>query len=212
MTRYGLAIDLDRCTACQACVIACKMENNVPVSTPETFRNRKMTLRSRVVPLVREGEYPNVKVSIFPVLCNQCDNPPCVAACPTGASYRREDGIVLIDWDKCIGCRYCMAVCPYGARSYIEQAESTKEYHNPDLAAYYKASTPPKGKVDKCTFCAHLVDKGQLPACVRACPAEARVFGDLADPGSPISQLIANRRSTVLRPEFQTKPMVYYLL
>ena len=211
MTRYALAIDLDRCTACQACVVACKMENNVPVSTPETFRNRKMTLRSRVVPLTREGQYPNASVGIYPVLCNQCDNPACVAACPTAATYKRQDGIVLIDWDKCIGCKYCMAACPYNARSYVEEEQPAREYQNPDLAAFYKASAPPKGKVDKCTFCAHLVDKGQQPACVTACPAEARVFGDLNDPQSAVSQLLASRRNTVMRPEFKTKPMVHYL-
>lgn len=210
MPRYSLVIDLDRCTACQACVIACKMENNVPVSTPETFRNRRMTLRTRVVPLTNGGKYPEPDVGIYPVTCNQCDNPPCVAACPVGATYRRNDGIVLVDWEKCIGCKYCMAACPYSMRSYIEE-EQPREYSNPDLAAYYRASMPPKGKVDKCTFCAHLVAKGEQPACVTACPAEARIFGDLSDPKSSVSQLLANRESLVLRPEFDTKPMVYYL-
>lgn len=211
MPRYGLVIDLDRCLACQACVIACKIENNVPDSTPETFRSKKMTLRTRVVPLsvARGGQYPNV-VDIYPVLCNQCDNPPCVAACPTGASYKRADGIVLIDWGKCIGCRYCMAACPYSMRNFIE-ADDPKAYHNPDIAGYYKSLMPPKGKVDKCTFCAHLVDKGEEPACVAECPARARTFGDLNNPTSAISRLLASRESFVLRPQFGTKPMVYYL-
>lgn len=210
MPRYGLVIDIDRCVACQACVIACKMENNVPVSTPQSFQNRRMTLRSRVVPLTNTGEYPNPRLGIYPVLCNQCDNPPCVPGCPTGATYKRADGIVLMDWEKCIGCKYCMAACPFSARSFIEE-EQSQEYGNPDIAAYYKASVPPKGKVDKCTFCAHLVERGEQPACVSACPADARTFGDLNDRTSSVSLLLANRKSLVLRPEFGTKPMVYYL-
>ena len=211
MPRYGLVIDLDRCVACQACVIACKMENNVPVSTPQSSRNRRMTLRVRVVPLTHAGQYPNPSLGIYPVQCNQCDNPPCVAACPTGATYKRADGIVLINWEKCIGCKYCMAVCPYSARSYIEE-EQRQEYENPDLTAYYGATVPPQGKVDKCTFCAHLVERGDQPACVSACPAEARTFGDLSDGNSTVSRLLANRKNQVLRPEFGTKPMVYYLI
>lgn len=210
MARYAMIIDLNRCVSCQACVIACKMENNVPDSTPESFSDKKMTFRTRVVPLFREGKYPNLKVDIYPVLCNQCDNPPCVAACPTGASYRRDDGIVLIDWEKCIGCRYCMAVCPYGQRSFI-QFDEPRDYHNPDaIPPGNTQNRPPKGKVDKCTFCAHLVDKGQPPACVSACPAEARIFGDLDDPQGELKALLASRNSKVLRPEFNTKPHVFY--
>lgn len=211
MPRYGLVIDLDRCLACQACVIACKMENNVPDSTPESFKARKMTFRTRVVPLFSAGKYPSLKLDIYPVLCNQCDNPPCVAACPTGATYRREDGVVLIDWEKCIGCRYCVAACPYGMRNYIE-IEEPRDYQNPSaIPPGNQRFRPPKGKVDKCTFCAHLVAKGQEPACVTACPAEARVFGDLQDPNSRISQLLANRKGFVLRPDFGTEPAVSYL-
>lgn len=211
MPRYGMVIDLNRCLACQACVIACNMENNIPHSTPESFRDKKMTLRTKVVPLAREGKYPNFKVDIYPVLCNQCENPACVAACPTGATYKREDGIVLINWDKCIGCRYCMAACPYGARNYI-QMEDPKAYHNPAaLPPGNDQNRPPKGKVDKCTFCAHFVDQGGQPACVIACPGEARIFGDLNNPNSPPSQALAERKGMVLRPDFGTKPRVYYV-
>jgi len=188
------------------------MENNVPGSTPETFSKRQMTFRTRVVPLFKDGKYPNPRVDIYPTLCNQCDNPPCVAACPVGATSRRADGIVLVNWDKCIGCRYCMAVCPYGQRSLI-QSEETTDYQNPDaVPPGNTANKPPKGKVDKCTFCAHLVDKGQQPACVAACPAEARIFGDLDDPNSNLRELLANRNSELLRPDFGTRPQVYYLL
>ena len=212
MARYGMIVDLDRCVACQACVIACKIENNVPSSTPESFKSRQMNFRTRVVPLFKGGKYPNPRVDIYPVLCNQCDNPPCVAACPTGATYQRPDGIVLVDWEKCIGCRYCMATCPYSQRSLI-QLEETAQYNNPTAVPPGNTrSTPPKGKVDKCTFCAHLVDKGQPPACVTACPADARIFGDLDDPNGKLKELLANRNSTVLRPDFGTEPQVFYLL
>lgn len=211
MPRYAMVIDLDRCVACQACVIACKMENNVPDSTPTSFKGRKMTLRARVVPLVSEGKYPNPQVDIYPVLCNQCDNPPCVAACPHGATYKRADGVVLIDWQKCQGCRYCMAACPYGARSFI-QTEEAKDYHNPAAVPPGNVTArPPKNKVDKCTFCAHLVDKGLEPACVSACPAQARTFGDLSDPSSEVNEVLANRKAFVLRPDFGTKPRVFYV-
>ncbi|MDO8751333.1 MAG: 4Fe-4S dicluster domain-containing protein [Dehalococcoidia bacterium] len=211
MTRYAMVIDLDRCLACQACVIACKMENNVPASTPDSFKAQKMTFRTRVVPLTTSGRYPNPHVDILPVLCNQCENPPCVAACPHGATYKREDGIVLIDWEKCDGCRYCVAACPYGARAYIE-TEEPQAYHNPEaVPPGNKRFVPPKGKVDKCTFCAHLVDKGEEPACVTACPAEARIFGNLDDPNSNVSEVLAERNGSVLRPDFGTKPKVFYL-
>lgn len=212
MARYAMIIDLDRCLSCQACVIACKMENNVPDSTAQTFRNRQMTFRTRVVPLFRNGKYPNPRVDIYPTLCNQCDNPSCVAACPYEATYRRGDGIVLIDWEKCQGCRYCMAACPYGQRTFV-QIEEPKDYHNPDAVPPGNVKNrPPKGKVDKCTFCAHLVDKGQPPACVSACPAEARIFGDLDDTKNKLRELLAHRNSVVLRQDFGTKPQVFYLL
>lgn len=212
MAKYAMIIDLDRCTACQACVIACKMENNVPDSTPESFKAKKATFRTRVIPLFQSGKYPNVSVQIYPTLCNQCSNPPCVAACPTGATYKRSDGIVLIDWEKCIGCKYCMATCPYGQRMYV-QIEEPKEYHNPAaIPPGNRTNRPPKGKVDKCTFCAHLLDKGELPACVTACPAEARIFGDLDNLESPVANILAGRNSQVLRPDFGTKPQVFYFL
>ena len=164
------------------------------------------------MPLFTGGKYPNPTVDIYPVLCNQCANPPCVAACPTGATYKRNDGIVLIDWEKCIGCRYCIAACPYGQRLFIE-IEEPRDYHNPAaIPPGNTRSRPPKGKVDKCTFCAHLVDKGQPPACVAACPAEARLFGDLENPEGKLRDLLAGRNSVVLRPDFGTKPHVLYTL
>lgn len=212
MARYAMIIDLDRCLACQTCVIACKMENNVPDSTPESFKSRQMTFRTRVVPLFRNGKYPEPRVDIYPVQCNQCDNPPCVAACPHEATYKRADGVVLIDWEKCQGCRYCMAACPYGQRLFIG-IDEPKDYHNPDAVPPGNVTNrPPKGKVDKCTFCAHLVDNGQPPACVAACPAEARIFGDLDDPKSELREIMAGRNSVVLRQDFGTKPHVFYLL
>lgn len=207
MTRYTMVIDLDRCTACSSCVIACQMENNVPHSTPESFAAKKTMFRTRVVPLKSEGKFPNPRVNIYPVLCNHCENPPCVAVCPVeGATYKRNDGVVLVNYDKCIGCRYCIAACPYGARNYEYEQQEKKEYHNPDIAIRKK------GVVDKCTFCAHLLDRGiKEPACVRACPANARIFGDLDDPNSKVNKVLASRTSFVLRPDFGTKPRVYYV-
>ena len=204
MPRYGMVIDLDRCISCQACVIACKIENNSPHTTPEGFKARQMNFRTRVVPLTRAGDYPLPNFDIYPILCNHCDNPACVAVCPTGATYRRNDGIVLVDWGKCIGCKNCMAACPYDMR-FLVLSDTQEPYQNPDLPL------PKKEKVDKCTFCAHLVDKGAEPACVEACPATARIFGDLSNPSSPISKLIASQDSQTLKPEFRTKPMVSYL-
>lgn len=211
MARYGMAIDLKRCVGCQACVVACKAENSLP---PGIKWNRVL---DRAV-----GKYPRVNRNFLPMICMHCEDPPCVDVCPAGATSRRADGIVIIDSDKCIGCRYCMVACPYNAR-YFHKEESS--YFKPGL-------TPPEqqgsrnhqvGTVEKCTFCASRIDSGignglkpgadweATPACVNACPAGARVFGDLDDPDSEISRLIASRHGYQLRPEMNTRPSVYYL-
>lgn len=138
---------------------------------------------------VEHGAYPNVKRHFLPRLCNHCENPICVRNCPTGASYKRPDGVVLVDYDKCIGCRYCIASCPYQARYLL-----------------------PEGKVaDKCTFCAHRVDQGVVPACVNTCIARARIFGDLNDPSSELRQLIDTNPVQVLKPETGLNPSVFYI-
>ena len=178
MPRYAMAIDLSLCVGCAACAVACKMENEVP---PGVFN---LWIREREV-----GEYPNLVVEFRPEQCLHCENPPCMPACPTGASYQTKDGLVLVDPKKCIACGACIAACPYDAR-YLH----------------------PAGYVSKCTFCAHRLEKGKVPACVETCPTYCRTFGDLEDPESPVAKALkAAERVDVLRPEQGTRPKLFYL-
>ncbi|WP_456327157.1 sulfate reduction electron transfer complex DsrMKJOP subunit DsrO [Archaeoglobus sp.] len=177
--RYGMVIDLNKCIGCQSCVTACIHENDVPYEVGQrTYVNYIVT-----------GEFPNVSIHYMHRICQHCENPPCVHVCPTGASYKREDGIVLIDYDLCIGCKYCMVACPYNAR-----------YFHP------LRHTP-----DKCTFCAHRVDKGLKPACVEVCPTNARIFGDLDDPNSEVSKIVKSGKAFPIGAEYGTKPSVFYV-
>ena len=177
--QYGMLIDARRCYGVHACSVACKAEFNVPLGETRSW-----------VEYIEKGTYPNVTRSFLPRLCNQCSEPNCVSVCPTDATYKREeDGIVVVDPDICIGCKYCMQACPYDAR-----------FLNHDT-----------GAVEKCDFCIHRVSQGLEPACVEACPSRARIFGDLNDPNSEISRTIATNPVTVLRPEKGTKPNVFYI-
>ncbi len=176
--RYGMVIDLRKCLGCHTCSVACKQENAVPLGVWRSW-----------VKQVEKGRYPYVRKSFLPMLCNNCENPICVTVCPVKASYRRRDGIVLVDPHRCIGCRYCMAVCPYDAR-----------YVNPRVNI-----------VEKCYWCDHRVDQGLKPACVRSCPTQARIFGDLNDPGSEIGRLLASSPAQVIKPEMGTYPKVFYV-
>lgn len=178
MSRYGMAIDTRRCVNCEACVVACKAENEVPRG-----RSRNWVREHEV------GTYPAVGVRIAPGQCMQCEDPPCVRLCPTGASYISREGIVLVNVDDCIGCRYCVTSCPYDARYFDEDS----------------------GTVDKCTFCAHRVAQGLQPACVLTCPTRARTFGDLDDSGSEVSRAIALRHGEPEKPEAGTRPKIFYL-
>jgi len=175
--KYGMVIDASKCIDCKACMIACKVENQVPTGY---WRNWIRCLWST------GGE---AKSEFQPGQCMQCDNPSCVAACPVGATCKQADGVVVIDPAKCIGCGNCVTACPYGAR-----------YRKPE-----------KRIADKCDFCLHRLKQGQEPACVTTCPTKARVFGDLNDPASAVSRLVAKEKLVrVIGPHVDTRPNIYY--
>ncbi len=196
-----MVIDLFRCVGCNACTLACKVENGTPQEVAYA-----QVLESTV------GKYPAVSKVYTPVLCNHCDDAPCVSVCPTGASYTRPDGIVMVDKDLCMGCQACVVACPYEQRFFLEKGALETGYHGDDLTPYEKKKDAAydEGSVNKCTFCSERVDKGLDPACVVTCPTRARIFGDLDDPNSEVSQLIRHG-STVLLPEAGTNPCVHYI-
>jgi Fe-S-cluster-containing dehydrogenase component/formate-dependent nitrite reductase membrane component NrfD len=178
LTKLGFVIDHRKCIGCHACTVACKSENDVPVGTFRTW-----------VKYIEKGEFPNTRRFFTVLRCNHCTNAPCVTICPTTALYKRPDGIVDFNGDRCIGCKSCMQACPYDAL-YIDP--------NTHTAA-------------KCHFCAHRTEVGLQPACVVVCPEQAIVAGDLDDPTSRIAQLVARETTSVRRPEQGTKPNVYYV-
>lgn len=220
MTRWGMVIDLDKCTACQACSVACKAENSVSFSTPEEAYRGQGVFWQQVL-AIPEGEYPKAKIRFLPRPCMHCENPPCVAACPTGAFYKREDGLVLINYALCNGSEYCTIACPYGVpqlnRRVYSPPSPMGQYLNPDVPVR-KA-----GVVEKCTFCVQRIEQAQregrkvgsdgeaVPACVQTCPAQALYFGDLEDPTSTVYKLSRSPRGFRLRDELGTRPQVYYL-
>lgn len=207
MARYGMAIDTKRCVGCNACTTACKMANNVP---DDIFWTRALTRGGDEVD-TPAGTFPNLSMRYYTVGCQHCENPACVKACPVGATYKDpETGIVRQDYDRCIGCRMCMAACPYtGVRSFNWQ-----EPKNQMGFAIGDADAPKHQKhtVEKCTFCYQRTSKGETPACMDLCPARARHWGDLDDPNSEISQIIATRPYEQLLTERGTQPNVYYLV
>lgn len=205
MTRFAMAIDLKNCIACHACAVACKMNNNLP---KEVWYNRIVTEGGSYMDTA-SGTYPNdLHREYWPTTCQHCSNPSCVAVCPTGASSVTEEGIVTIDKELCIGCQSCMDACPYGVRTYIE---SEPEYVLDFAMGDWDAPVHKKGTVEKCTFCTNRTARGEVPACMDLCLGRARYWGDIDDPDSEISQLIASREYVKLKEESGTEPNCFYL-
>ena len=202
MPKLGMVIDLKRCMGCHTCALGCKMQNNVPMGM---LWNRILTDGGEDVDSAR-GEFPNLHKSWMPLACLHCENAPCIKVCPVGATFRDKDGRVLINYDRCIGCRYCMAACPYNARVFNWQAP----VREPGFS-YGDAPIRPKGVVEKCTLCVERTSKGKEPVCVEVCPAKARIFGDLDDPNSAVAKAVRERGGQQLLAEKGTKPQVYYL-
>jgi molybdopterin-containing oxidoreductase family iron-sulfur binding subunit len=212
-SRWAMAVDLNRCAqkeGCTECIGACRSAHNIPEFVEQAHRIEwiwKASFENAFPSEQNEYQAAAVRKTPVPLLCNQCDNPPCVRVCPTKATWKREDGIVMMDWHRCIGCRYCMAACPYGSRSFNwmdPRAHLARQ--NPDFP------TRAKGVVEKCNFCEERLAKGDLPACVQACPQEAMIFGDLGDANSKIRKLLQSRYSIRRKPELGTKPEVFYIV
>ncbi len=176
--RYAMLIDLRKCVGCHACTVACKSENNVPLGVFRSWVEEQ-----------EKGKFPNVARLRLPRLCNQCENPPCVKVCPVKATYPLENGEIIVNYDRCIGCGFCISACPYDAR-----------FINPE-----------RRTAEKCTYCNDRLAAGLQPACVNTCVTGARVFGDINDPNSEISKLIASKPTTVSKPELNTRPQTYYI-
>lgn len=223
--KWGMTIDLDRCTGCQGCAVACRAENNVPTAgDAQAEKGRAIFWMNMLV--LSEGEYPDLRQQLVPAPCNHCEDPPCIKVCPVGATSKSEDGIIQQIPGRCIGCRSCEVACPYTRRYFNWSApswpDSLKNQLNPDVAL----RTP--GVMEKCTFCNHRLraarekaraegrtladaDVRKLTACAQACPAGAIVFGDLNDPESTVSKLEKSPRAFRLLEEIGTRPKVIYL-
>ncbi|HLF08704.1 MAG TPA: 4Fe-4S dicluster domain-containing protein [Dehalococcoidia bacterium] len=210
--KWIMVIDLQKCIGCSACTVACKAENHLPPGI--VYR-----------PVIEEeiGEYPNVTRRWLPRPCMQCEDPPCTDVCPVNATWKREDGIVVIDYNRCIGCRYCLTACPYGARyfdfgeDYSDGTPARQPYEEEPSPEYGREWTrdgqgSPVGNARKCQFCIHRLEAGMLPACVTTCVGGATYFGDKNDPDSFVSELIGSPRVMRLKEEQGTNPKVYYLV
>jgi molybdopterin-containing oxidoreductase family iron-sulfur binding subunit len=211
--RWGMVIDTAACLkeqGCTDCIAACHRVHNVP-AFPDRAHEVKWIWRESFERAFPEQVNPYMAPGLVErpvlVLCNHCDNPPCVRVCPTQATWKRADGIVMMDWHRCIGCRYCMAACPYGSRSFNWLDPRPRI---PQLQPDFPTRT--KGVVEKCNFCEERLAQGLQPACVEACPEKALTFGNLDDPGSPVRELLRTRYTIRRRPELGTGPEVHYLV
>jgi molybdopterin-containing oxidoreductase family iron-sulfur binding subunit len=191
--RWGMLIDTTQCkTGCNECVTACNRENGLSGKAGPTDSQWIRKIEIKDISSGRELS--------LPMMCQHCEHPPCVDVCPTNASFKRADGIVLVDKHRCIGCRYCMMACPYKARSFVHEPLHDQ---NPDVPRG-------KGTVESCTLCVHRVDEGKLPACAEACPNQAILFGDLNDPDSEIARKVRSVASVQIRADLQLNPGVRY--
>ncbi|MBK7075766.1 MAG: 4Fe-4S dicluster domain-containing protein [Myxococcales bacterium] len=211
---FGYALNLSLCIGCRKCAEACHHENNHDRSTNNSYiRVLEMQQGSFDMEHGRvdyDHAVPAPGKYYMPVQCHQCDNAPCVKVCPVEATWKERDGIVVVDYSWCIGCRYCEAACPYHARRFNWRApEISADEINPDQG-YLSNRIRPQGVVEKCTFCLHRTRKGLLPACLEACPTGARVFGNLLDPASPIRYVLEHKRVYVLKEELGTRPRFFY--
>lgn len=210
--QWAMVIDQRKCVGCSSCTVGCKAENKLPPGV--IYR-----------PVIEEeyGTFPNVARRFLPRPCMHCTNSPCTKVCPVGATYKREDGIVSIDYDKCIGCRYCISACPYGARTfdwgdyYTEGTPELQKYELEPAFEYGEKRTRTKNEspinnTRKCHFCLHRLNAGMLPMCVTTCIGRATYFGDKSNPESLVSELIGSSRVLRLKEELGTEPNVYYLL
>ena len=213
---FGYALDISRCIGCRRCVYACADENNQS-RDPQVHWIRVLQMDKQhgvdfthANPYYDAAEVPEEGHFYVPVSCQQCQNAPCTKVCPTGATWTEKDGIVVIDYDWCIGCRCCMAACPYGARHFNWRTPSVPAGEiNPSM--HYLGNRPrPRGVVEKCTFCIQRVRAGRYPACVEVCPVGARKFGNLLDPDSEIRYIIEHKRVMVLKEELNTMPKFFY--
>jgi Fe-S-cluster-containing dehydrogenase component len=214
---FGYGLDLSRCIGCRRCVYACVDENNQSkdpqvqwISVLRFKKGEKWADLENADKYYNPDLVPEDGYFTMPVQCQQCENPPCVRACPTQATWKEPDGIVVVDYNWCIGCRYCMAACPYGAR-HFNWAEPGRKSEEINPNTHYLGNRPRyKGVVEKCTFCIQRTRNGRYPACVEICPVGARKFGNLLDPDSEIRYAIENKRVFRLKEDLNTSPKFYY--